>query len=443
MRIAMPSSLIGANDMNSLGKPAESSQAAGLFLSYDGLTDPLGRSQILPYLVGLSDLGHRMTVISCEKPEAFARGRAHVGRICRHSGIAWHPLAYHKRPPMLSTAWDMVRMTRLAKKLHERDPFDVLHCRSYIPAVTGLRLKRRFGTRFLFDMRGFWPDERADGGNWNLDRPLYRRAYNHFKRLESAFLRESDHIISLTDAGKEHLLTRPELRGEAKRITVIPCCVDFAHFALPSPEQKAEARRRLEIAPDRKVLCYLGSLGGNYMLGELLDFFVAYRERHADALFLFVTRDAPGPITAAAAAKGIAAEDLIVRPATREEVPLFVSAANLGVAFKQPVFSSKGCSPTKLGEMLALGIPMVANAGVGDVEEVLRDTGSGVAIDSFSQEAYARAIQTAEELSPPPEEIRRRALAWFDVKTGIGAYNSVYCTLRASGASAPSRNNPA
>ena len=38
-----------------------------IYLTYDGLTDSLGQSQILPYLKGLSNLGNDITIISFEK----------------------------------------------------------------------------------------------------------------------------------------------------------------------------------------------------------------------------------------------------------------------------------------------------------------------------------------------------------------------------------------
>jgi len=45
------------------GSAAEEPRGATvLYLSYDGMTDPLGGSQVLPYLVGLSKLGHRITL---------------------------------------------------------------------------------------------------------------------------------------------------------------------------------------------------------------------------------------------------------------------------------------------------------------------------------------------------------------------------------------------
>lgn len=50
-----------------------------LYLTYDGLSDPLGQSQVIPYIVGLSKRGHKIVVLSSEK-KAPAELLATIGR---------------------------------------------------------------------------------------------------------------------------------------------------------------------------------------------------------------------------------------------------------------------------------------------------------------------------------------------------------------------------
>lgn len=400
-----------------------------LYVTYDGLTDPLGRSQVLPYLTGLAEIGHRITVLSCEKPSRMDKDGERIGKLCAAAGIGWHPLQYHKTPPILSSAFDSVALDRAAIALHRRDRFDLVHCRSYVPARAGMAMKRRFAVKFLFDMRGFWPDEKVEGNNWDLANPLYRLVYGYFKRLESRLLRGADHIVSLTEAGKAQLLARPELADEPAPITVIPCCVDFDHFPLASAESKRAARERLGIGPDEAVLVYLGSLGSWYMRDEMLDFFAAYAARHEASRFLFVTPDEPRAIRDAAAERGVDPERLVIAAATRDEVPGLLAAADLGIFFIRPVFSKTASSPTKMGEMLAVGLPIVTNAGIGDVAPMVEDIGCGAAIREFTDSAYARALDDLDALSVSPAERRERALRWFDVKLGIQRYHRVYRQL--------------
>jgi len=400
-----------------------------LYITYDGLTDSLGQSQVLPYLAGLAAVGHRITVLSCEKPGRMAQDGNRMRRQCEAAGIGWTPLAYHKRPPILSSALDAAALQRAALRLHREQSFDIVHCRSYIPARAGLALKRRFGVKLLFDMRGFWPDEKVEGNNWPLANPLYRAVYRYFKRLESRLLRGADHIVSLTEAGKAQVLTRPELAHDPAQITVIPCCVDFDHFPLATAERRKSARDRLAIPADAHVLAYLGSLGAWYMLDEMLDFFKLYQSRHDAARFLFVTPDEPHAIRLVAAARGIDPDRLLIAAATRDEVPGLLAAADLGIFFIRPVFSKTASSPTKMGEMLAVGLPILANAGVGDVEAMVEDMECGVAVRDFTSEGYTEALGRLGSLDGSPDERRRKALPWFDVKLGIERYDRVYRSL--------------
>merc|ERR1712224_622268 len=99
---------------------------------------------------------------------------------------------------MGATVWDVLKMRRVSNRLHKKHRLSMVHCRSYISALVGLSFKRKKGVPFLFDMRGFWADERVDGGLWNLENPIFNLVYNYFKKKEINFFRESDHIISLT-----------------------------------------------------------------------------------------------------------------------------------------------------------------------------------------------------------------------------------------------------
>jgi glycosyltransferase involved in cell wall biosynthesis len=298
-----------------------------------------------------------------------------------------------------------------------------------MPAAVGLALKRRLCLPLLFDMRAFWPDERVEGGSWNLANPLFRAVYRYFKRLESALLRTSDAIVSLTEAGKAELLRRPELAGRADRVSVIPCCVDFDHFPLATPAIRAAVRSELGISPETSVLAYLGSLGGNYMLGEMLDLFELYARDHPGAVFLFVTQGDADAIRRAASSQGIDAGRLVICAAGRDEVPRLLAAADLGVAFKQPTYSAAECSPTKLGEMLAVGLPVIVNAGVGDVAPIIAETYGGAVVHSFDGESYAGAFRDIGKDCTSPNERRERALRIYDVRSGVAAYDGIYRRL--------------
>src|SRR5689334_14337505 len=108
-----------------------------LFHSYDGLTDPLGQSQVLTYLTGLSKRGYSITIVSSEKKSA-ADSVPDIQQLLDKHNIAWHPIQYTKYPPVLSTLYDCYKLLLLCRKLCRKEKFDIVHSRSYIPALIGI-----------------------------------------------------------------------------------------------------------------------------------------------------------------------------------------------------------------------------------------------------------------------------------------------------------------
>src|SRR5689334_23748363 len=113
-----------------------------LYISYNGMTDPLGQSQVLPYLVALANYGYQFTILSFEKKESYKKDRTIVKDILENAGINWSPLFYTKKPPILSKIYDRWQIRRAAFRLHKKFKFQMTHCRSYVSAEIGLLLKK-------------------------------------------------------------------------------------------------------------------------------------------------------------------------------------------------------------------------------------------------------------------------------------------------------------
>jgi glycosyltransferase involved in cell wall biosynthesis len=395
-----------------------------LFISYDGLTDPLGQSQILPYLKGLSIYGYQFTILSFEKNDRFANEKEVINKLTRESDIDWVPLSFTSKPPLLSKFYDAVQMRRKAESLHKQKGFDMVHCRSYIAADVGLYLKKKFGVRFFFDMRGFWADEKRDG-SWNIKNPIFKRVYQYYKGKEQQYLKHADQIISLTEAGKREMMTWQGFEND--KLQVIPCCADTVHFSVTSKEQRSEGRKKFNIDEDALVLSYLGSVGTWYMLDEMLTFFKKLKEAYAHARFLFVTHSSQDMIIQKIRAAGLDEQDFLIMQASRKEVPVIIKASDVNISFIKPVYSKISSSPTKLGEVLSMGIPVICNSGVGDVKEIVESTDSGVVIDDFNDEEYQKAIDAIPNLlQKSPERIREASKKIYDLEQGIALYLKSY-----------------
>ncbi len=400
-----------------------------LYISYDGMTDPLGQSQVLPYLVGLSKEGYSFHLISFEKEERFEQHREHIQAICDAAGITWHPLSYTKKPPLLSTIYDVQRMKGLAHQLHKEHNFKIIHCRSYIAALVGLGMKKKFGTKFLFDMRGFWANERVDGKIWNLRNPIFKKVYNYFKKKEIQFFTEADYTISLTYNGKNEIESWKEFGNNKPHIEVIPCCVDLDLF---NPENINETdqinlRKTLNIDSTDFILGYVGSIGTWYMLSEMLDYFKQLKATKPSAKFLFVTGESPSTILNKANEIGINLEDIIITSCRHNEVPLNISLFDCSIFFIRPTYSKKASSPTKQGEIMAMGIPLICNAGVGDTDIVVEKYHAGQVLKDLTDAAYLQSLETDFEFIK--SKTMEGAREFYGLKEGVQKYLKVYKSM--------------
>ncbi|MEZ5034141.1 MAG: glycosyltransferase [Chitinophagaceae bacterium] len=399
-----------------------------LYISYDGMTDPLGQSQVLPYITGLAQKGFQFTLISFEKKERFENERNIIEDICSQYQIDWHPLPYTKKPPVLSTIKDLKNLKRTAEKLHKLKNFEIVHCRSYIPALAGVWMQKKWSIKFIFDMRGFWADERVDGGLWNLKNPVFNLIYNYFKKQEKKFLSKADYVISLTYNAQKNIHERKEILNQPIPIQVIPCCVDLHLFdpANIDREKQDELKNKLSIPAGNKVISYIGSIGTWYMLPEMLAFFKRYLRKYPGSIFLFVTKDTPQKILNEAKALGIEAASIRIRSAARKEVPLYISICDFSLFFIKPAFSKKASSPTKQGEIMAMGKPVICNSDVGDTDYVVKKYASGIVINQFSNAAYDSAIDKITQQSFNPTTIRKGAIEFYSLEEGLNRYSKVY-----------------
>ena len=333
---------------------------------------------------------------------------------------------------MLSTYFDLARMRRLGKGLSAERQFDIVHCRTILSMLVGHPLARRLGAKLVFDMRGFWADERVEGSLWNLSNPIYRRVFEYFKGKERQFFGEADLVITLTARAKEFIKSPSYGPGDVAEIAVVPCCVDTDHFSPEAvdPDMVSRYRQGLGLASDTFVLAYLGSLGTRYMLSEMMQFFAVIRREDQGARFLIVTRDDPALVRSPALDAEVDPSAISIVATTYQEIPNLIILANASVFFIKTGVSGKAVSPTKLAELLAMGVPVVCNAGIGDCDEILGSTGAGVIVDEMTEAAFHDAARwLTARVGSSPDEIRRLALDRLSLKSGITRYHDAWESL--------------
>lgn len=393
-----------------------------LYITYTGLLDPLGQSQVLQYVLGLASR-HQMTVLSYEKPANLAdmaRLSALEERL-KDAGVTWHRRVWHRKPGIPATIYDILVGIAQATRIVRENGIQIVHCRSYIGSMIGLSVKKRTGAKLIFDMRGFWPDERVEGGIWRAGSAPYR----YFKRVEKRLFLRADYVVSLTRAGVREIAQMPYLRGQMPPVSVIPTCTNLGMFH-PVPT----SRRGF-------TLGYVGSVGSWYMFAEVAQAVARLFQMRADARFLVINKGGHDLIRAELGKIGVDMSRVELRESPFDQVAEQIGRMDAGIFFIKPVWSKRASCPTRMGEFLACGKPCLANAGCGDVEEDFAQTQTGVTLPAddaggVDMSGLDAALTRLMDLSTDPHmqtRCRRAAEERFSLAGAIAEYDSIYQRL--------------
>ncbi len=399
-----------------------------LFISYNGMLDPLGQSQVIPYLRELAKRGARFTLLSFERPRAFKPDGINQCEQLREKlqsqGIEWHWLRYHQRPSVPATIYDVLAGLRKGLSLVQRNRIEMVHARGHIPATIALGLKKRFGTKMIFDLRGLMAEEYVDAEHWREGGLPYRIT----KAAEREILASTDAVVTLTEKIWPIIREWEGLRGRAVHHEVIPCCVDLSLFKF---SEEARARRRAELKlGDRFTVVYSGSLDGWYLTEKMADFFASFRRHKPDAHLLWLTTGSHDRVRGLMSSRNVGVDSFSVLSVPSAAVPSYLAAADAGLAFIKRCISKVASSPTKNGEYLACGLPLIINAGIGDSDSLINDWKAGVLIENFTDEEYVEAARSIEAMVVQGDvrsSARSVAEQLFDLNSiGAERYASLY-----------------
>lgn len=379
-----------------------------VYVATNPLSGPHVQSQVLPYLARLPE--HRFTLLTHEEgTEAPADARL-------PRNVDWRPL--RRRGPPVGTALSVVEGVRAVRAIARRDPIAIAHARSYVAAEIAMRAARGLRTPWLFDMRGFYLDERIDGGLLRAG-SLAERV---LRREERRLVREADHVVVLTRAAKA-LVERGRFGETGAPIDVIPCGTDLGTFT-PPPERP----------PGPPTLVYSGTLGPFYLEREMAAFAGSLRSYVPDLRVLVASRQSTDSFRALLAGAGLPPDAIATTRLAPADVPRALQRCHAGLVFVRPSLAKTAASPIKVSEFLATGLPVAVSAGCGDIAGWVDREGVGVTVDP-RDEASLRdgAERLAGLLDDPstPSRCRKFAEAEFSVEEGARTYARVYARLLA------------
>lgn len=392
-----------------------------LYVCYFGLREPLVQTQVLPYLRQLKSENVQVSLLTFEPRlrESWTTAELSQQRAALNAeGISWHYLKYHKWPSLPATIYDMATGAWKIVGLMRREGVSIVHARNHVPAVMGAVAKQLKGAHLVFDIRGFMPEEYTDAGVWPVNGYLYRG----LKRVERYLLRVSDGFVLLTEKARD--LVFPgcvDIDEFGRPIEVIPCCVDFERFASVADLSREELRAELKLT-GRRVIVYVGSFGGWYMTDQMTEFLAIAHDQDPATFSMILTQSPRQMVMDQMSNLGIDEKDFLVTQVSPDDVPTYLKSADIGISFIKPCYSKQSSSPTKIAEYLASGLPIVCNAGIGDLDKLIEAKRSGVLLREFTPQAYLKALHEVDVMRGDetlPTRLRGVARQEFDL-VGVG-----------------------
>ncbi|MEM1326608.1 MAG: glycosyltransferase [Bacteroidota bacterium] len=387
-----------------------------LFLTRNGLLEPLGKSQILAYLVPLSG-EYDIHIVSFEKTRNLKAEKDYLAiqSLCDQHNIKWTPLTYRRFSRKLGIVAGFFELYWTTRRICREENIQLIHARSYYPAFIALATLRYAQIPFIFDMRALWPEELIVSGRLK-DKS---GAYHIIKSMEKSCLAQSAHIVSLTAAAIGHLARQHPDLPIPQKTSVIPTCTDLSRFQV-----------RQAAASDAIVISCIGTLLSGWFKMNILQAVVNYLlTSHAPIRFELLTRDDATKVLDALDPSGRWQDRIHIESVPFEQMPKRVAAHDGSVFFFNADISKLGSCPTRMGELLAAGIPILANPGVGDVGAIIAENKVGVLIEDETPEAIARACEEFLALLQQPsiaQHCRSVAEELFSLSSGVAAYRKIY-----------------
>jgi hypothetical protein len=363
------------------------------YITIDSLSEGVGSSQITPLISRLSKSGLKINLISYEKTSPPAELVAYFKSL----GVEWNFRDFGLK----GLLGGVVRLNNLRREIPKTN---LIHARSDIPTVSAIASGQ---APVLWDVRSLWADQKVMIQNGLVNRSLH----GTYRRLENVAASKGAGMSTLTSAVVPILEQRhrrlPPLR------TVVPTAVDLSRFKL-NPT-----------IPQQRRALFSGGYNEYYDLDLSRLFMTEVRK-----LFAVETHWAR---PAESVNSQINVGESKVFFSSQIEMANLIPNYSFGVSVCKmgDSLSLSAAMPTKIGEFLACGRPIVVNKGLGDMDQFIEEFNVGVILDGTSINLVESAAKLALLLADSETPHRCRALAekYFSMDKGATKYLDLYSKI--------------
>ncbi len=384
-----------------------------LYISYDGILEPLGYSQVLKYLENLSK-DFEITLISFEK--AGAEKLLQMQQYCSKRNINWKPRRYHQGLSSISHLFNIFNVLFAPFMEMFKGRHQIIHIRSYMPGLGLPLLKIFFNFKLIFDIRGFWADEKVDRLGWSKTSFKYK----FFKTLEIKLFNQANTIVTLTESSKR--VIQDNFYKSSDQVKVIRTCVDFSEFNTDGYIKKPYNFNR------NLIIGYLGSIDTAYDFDAFLRLIKNLDARDLKIELKILSKTTPEIINDYLNKNNLSHLEYKVLFLERNKLSATINQFDLLGFSLKPSYSLIASMPTKIGESLACGTPIICNNFNSDIEQIIKLNKIG-ALHDFSQDLNEETYQKIISIITDDQTSSRChafSLEQFSLDLGVRQYFQIY-----------------
>lgn len=326
-----------------------------LYLSYNGLNEPLGKSQILPYIKIINE-DYRLHIISFENtfndPGIYS-----LTEELLNLNINWTKFKRYKNNFFFNT-FSLLKAFIYIFYLTLTNKVNIIHARSFIPATLALPIKFFFNNlKIIYDIRGFWVDEKVDRMNFNKG-----FFYKILKKIDKHNYLYADHIIFLTRNSFD-IINKNFFQLKLLNYSIIPTCADKKIFY---PIKNNNKLNMLNI-------CYMGSISKAYNFKKILKYFSKIVAINTSFRLIIINKEDHNEILKYLNFYKIPQKNFDLVSLDRSQINKKLSEIDLGIFYANNNYSIKASYPTRIGEFLMAGKSIICNDFNSDISQLSKN----------------------------------------------------------------------
>lgn len=391
-----------------------------LFITWDGPHVSYLETLFLPIFRSLISYGYNFHILQFSWADSAVT--ASRRQACEDSGFSYSVIPVVRKPQTLGAVVSSILGSRRILKLINEKDIDIVMPRSTLPALSSLLALRDRNEQLIFDADGLPLDERIDFAGLSSSSLVYR----FLRDIEAQAVRSSHAVITRSKTANFILQARAGSGASEKKFHVVTNGRDVNKFHPRCESERLDVRKKLGISDKTPLIVYAGSIGPQYCPETMLELFSKIKTSRSDSHFLILT-GSPEVMDSYLLNNPDISDSVTIMSADSEDVPKWLSAGDLGLAFREPKFSMQAVAPIKLGEYLLCGLPVVATTGVGDFHYITSE--AGLLVEHGCSETTALVSDWfINKVLPNRDEFRNQCVVvgrkYFSLESSVESYVS-------------------